>query len=73
MLSIMMKPPQKRSNEDNKHIAAYLRFRFAYFNEFTSDLILPLSERLENRIFKRDDYLMRHGDKADCMFVIIKG
>lgn len=48
-------------------------FRIAYFDETSMSLLKAIAERLEHRVFRKDEYMMIEGEIGDRMYIIVQG
>lgn len=76
ILDILKKPPEKRSREQNLHLACFLSYKIEFFKTdefFDAEFMHDVAEKVETRVYKQNDIIMRKGEVGDRLFISIKG
>lgn len=69
----MRVPFDKRSEKDKLQLLSYLKYRVAYFSRVAPIVLPHITPKLTLQEYSSGDTIIRKGDKADCMYIILIG
>lgn len=67
-----LKPAIGRNDFERKAVMRFMK-SCPYFSTMKDDQLADISDRMRSVRFEKDEYLMRRGEKADCMYMLVKG
>ena len=70
--SVCLKPAASRSDYERKAVMRFMK-SCPYFASMKEDQLADISDRLLSIRFEKDEILIRKGEIADCMYMIVKG
>ena len=71
--TLFQKSALTRSKNELELLALWLMFRVNYFVDTSMSLLRAIAERLEHKVFRKDEYMMVEGEIGDRMYIIIQG
>lgn len=76
IMEIIRKPADKRSREQNMHLACFLAYKVDFFKTdefFDSEHMYNVAEKVEARVYKQNDVIIRKGEVGDRLYVSVQG
>jgi len=72
LYAVCLKPATSRSDFERKAVMRFMK-SCPYFGTMKDDQLADISDRMRAVRFEKEELLMRRGEKADCMYMIVKG
>ena len=70
--SACLRPALSRSDCERKAIMRFMK-SCPYFSNMKDDQLADISDRMKSVQFQQGETLMKRGEKADCLYMIVKG
>ncbi|EDO49032.1 predicted protein, partial [Nematostella vectensis] len=71
--SILSKPSEQRDDADLEHIICWFRQRSPLFKLLEDDALLDIIKNVTLTRYRKDNIIMRQGEKGNCFYIILKG